>query len=117
MNRKERRAAQKRGAPVDMPMAATLAAAFRAHQAGDRSEAERLYRDVLAVEPSHAAAMHLLGVLRHQSGYTDDAVSLIKQAIAIEPRNADFRYNLGSILQQLGNPADAIAQFEQAVAL
>ena len=37
------------------PMAAMLADAFRAHQAGHRSDAERLYRDVLSAEPRNAA--------------------------------------------------------------
>jgi Flp pilus assembly protein TadD len=87
MNRKERRAAQKRGGPTLSPMAQTLASAFHTHQAGHRSEAERLYRDVLAVEPRNAPALHLLGALLHQSGRTDEAISLIHQAIAIEPRN------------------------------
>ncbi len=98
-------------------MAQTLASAFRAHQAGHRSEAERLYRDVLAVEPRNAPALHLLGALLHQSGRTDEAISLIHQAIAIEPRNPDYHYNLGSILQSAGRMPEAIAQLEKAIAL
>jgi Flp pilus assembly protein TadD len=98
-------------------MAPTLASAFRAHQAGHRSEAERLYRDVLAVEPRNAPALHLLGALLHQSGRTDEAISLIHQAIAIEPRNPDYHYNLGSILQSAGRIPEAIAQLEKATAL
>jgi Flp pilus assembly protein TadD len=97
MNRKERRAAQKRGHPAASPVAATLASAFRAHQAGHRADAERLYRDVLMTEPSNAAALHLLGVLLHQSGRTGEGLSLIGQAVAIEPLNADYQYNFGSI--------------------
>jgi tetratricopeptide (TPR) repeat protein len=117
MNRKERRAAQKRGGPTLSPMAQTLATAFHAHQAGHRSEAERLYRDVLAIEPRNAPALHLLGALLHQSGRTDEAISLMHQAIAIEPRNPDYHYNLGSILQSAGRMSEAIAQLENAVAL
>ena len=117
MNRKERRAAQKRGGPAMTPMAATLAQAFRAHQTGYRSEAERLYRDVLAVEPRNAAALHLLGALMHQSGRTDEAVSLMRQAIAIEPRNPDYHYNLGSALVAAGRMTDAIEPLSKAIAL
>jgi tetratricopeptide (TPR) repeat protein len=117
MNRKERRAAQKRGGPTSSPMTQTLAAAFRAHQAGHRVEAERSYRDVLAVEPRNSAALHLLGALLHQSGRTDEAISLIHQAIAIEPRNPDYHYNLGTILLSTGRAAEAVEQLKKAVAL
>lgn len=117
MNRKERRAAQKRGAPTMSPMAAMLADAFRAHQAGHRSDAERLYRDVLSAEPRNAAAMHLLGALMHQSGRSEEAISLIQQAIAIEPQDPDYRYNLGCILLAADRAAEAIPHLEKAVAL
>ena len=117
MNRKERRAAQKRGGPATSPMAATLASAFRAHQAGHRADAERLYRDVLMAEPRNAAALHLLGVLMHQSGRTDEGISLIGQAVAIEPRNPDFQYNLGSILLSTGRSNDAGAHLLKAIEL
>src|SRR5690242_19716512 len=117
MNRKERRAAQKRGEPSLSPMAATLAKAFQAHQAGHRSDAERLYRDVLSVEPRNAAALHLLGALLHQNGRTDEGISLIQQAIAIEPNDADYRYNLGHILHSAGRIEDAILHLEKATTL
>jgi Flp pilus assembly protein TadD/2-polyprenyl-3-methyl-5-hydroxy-6-metoxy-1,4-benzoquinol methylase len=117
MNRKERRAAQKRSGPTMSPMAAALADAFRAHQAGHRSDAERLYRDVLSAEPRNAAAMHLLGALMHQSGRSEEAISLIQQAIAIDPRDPDYRYNLGCILLAAGKPEEAIQHLEKAIAL
>ena len=117
MNRKERRAAQKRGGPVASPMAATLASAFRAHQAGHRADAERLYRDVLMAEPRNAAALHLLGVLLYQGGRTDDGLSLIAQAVAIEPLNADYQYNFGSILASAGRLDEAAAHLQKALIL
>ena len=117
MNRKERRAAQNRGGPALSPMAQTLAAAFHAHQAGHRNDAERLYRDVLGSEPRNHAALHLFGVLMHQSGKSDEALSLIGQAIAFAPRNPDYHYNLGMVLQAVDRQADAIAAFDKAIAL
>ena len=117
MNRKERRAAQKTAGPSLTPMAATLASAFRAHQAGHRSDAERLYRDVLAVEPRNAAALHLLGALMHQAGRSDEAISLMRQAIAIEPPNPDYQYNLGSVLNATGRMTEAIEHLSKAIAL
>ena len=117
MNRKDRRAAEKRGGPATSPTAPTLASAFHAHQAGHRAEAERMYRDVLAIEPRNAAALHLLGALAHQSGRSAEAVSLMSQAVAIDPRNADYHYNLGSTLQSTGRLPEAAAHYEKAIAL
>lgn len=117
MNRKERRAAKKTLSPAITPMAATLAQAFRAHQAGHRSDAERLYRDVLAMEARNHTALHLLGALMHQSGRSDEAVSLIRQAIAIDPHNADYHYNLGSALNAAGRTTEAIEPLSKATAL
>jgi Tfp pilus assembly protein PilF/SAM-dependent methyltransferase len=117
MNRKGRRAAKKMAGPAITPMAATLAQAFHAHQAGHRSDAERLYRDVLAIEPRNHGALHLLGALMHQSGRSEEAVSLIRQAIAIDPRNPDYHYNLGFTLNASGRMAEAIEPLSKAIAL
>ncbi len=53
------------------------------HQAGRLEEAETLYREVLAREPEHPDALHLLGVIAHQSGEQEKAVTLIGQAIGV----------------------------------
>ena len=51
------------------------------HHAGRLSEAEACYRRVLAAQPEHADALHLLGVISHQVRRSDEAVTLIGQAI------------------------------------
>lgn len=117
MNRRERRAARRAGGPAVTPMAATLAQAFRAHQVGQRSDAERLYRDVLSAEPRNAAALHLLGALLYQTGRSDEAISTMRQAIAIEPRNSDYHYNLGCVLHSADRTTEAIESLTKAIAL
>ena len=47
-----------------------LAIAVQHHQAGRLQAAEQIYRQILAVEPNHADAIHLLGVIAHQVGST-----------------------------------------------
>ena len=45
-----------------------LAAAFAHHEAGRLDAACDLYRQILALEPAHAEAWHLLGVANFQRG-------------------------------------------------
>ena len=52
-----------------------LAIATQHHQRGRLQAAEQIYRQILQVEPNHADALHLLGVIAAQVG---------KQALAVE---------------------------------
>ena len=60
-----------------------LAAALQHHQAGRLSEAEAIYRGVLAQEPANVDALHLLGVLARQSRQPGQAEELIRRAIGL----------------------------------
>ena len=61
-----------------------LAIAIQHHQAGRLQAAEQIYRQILALEPNHADACHLLGVIAHQAGKHEIAVEYIGRAIASE---------------------------------
>ena len=87
------------------------------HQAGRLAEAEALYRQIVAVEPRHADALHLLGVLAHQAGRGDLAVDLIRQAIAVAPQVPGYHYNLGLVLTAQGRLDEAIAACRRALEL
>ncbi|MGA2257874.1 MAG: tetratricopeptide repeat protein [Thermoguttaceae bacterium] len=50
-----------------------LAIAIQHHQAGRLQAAEQIYRQILAVEPNHANAVYLLGVIASQVGNMDEA--------------------------------------------
>ncbi len=91
--------------------------ALQHHRSGRLPEAEALYRQVLAVEPRHANALHLLGVIAHQAGRNDVAVDLIRQAIAIHPNYPEAHLNLGVALYENRQLPEAIAACRQAVAL
>ena len=77
-----------------------LAIAVRHHQAGELPRAERIYRQILSVNPNHADALHLLGMIASQVGNQDVAIDLIRRATRIEPRNAAYFSNLGSVAQE-----------------
>jgi len=87
------------------------------HQAGRLAEAEPLYRQILAVQPSHADALHFLGVLAHQVGRSDVAAEMIPKAIALCPGNPAAHSNLGDVYRKLGRRGEAIASFRTAIRL
>ena len=94
---------------------ALLDTAFRHHQAGQLSDAEALYRKVLAADPRNANALHLLGLIAQQVGRNDIACDLIGQAIAIDGTAAAFHSNLAIALKDLGRFEEAIAACNAAL--
>ena len=92
MNRKQRRAARSTGgssARADAG-AAQLAAnlfdtAVKHHQAGALTDAERCYRQLLAVSPGHAEAHSRLGAVLMRQGKPADAIGQIERALALKP--------------------------------
>jgi tetratricopeptide (TPR) repeat protein len=100
-----------------MPVADLFALAQRNHRSGELAGAEALYRQILGADPSHAGALHLLGLLSHQTGRHQDALGLIRQAIQIKPNVADFHFNLGIALVVSDDYAAAAECFRHALRL
>jgi protein O-GlcNAc transferase len=92
-------------------------AAIRIHQAGGIADAEAAYRRILAVDPRHADATHMLGIVAHQSGRPAEAVEWIGWAILIDPSKAGFHNNLGNALQAMGKFEEAVNAYRDAVGL
>jgi Flp pilus assembly protein TadD/SAM-dependent methyltransferase len=87
------------------------------HNAGRLGEAERLYRDSLALDPHHADSLNCLGILAQQCGRGETALDLIGRALAINEREPQYHYNLALVLASLGRLDEAIAHNRRAVAL
>ncbi len=94
-----------------------LANGLAHHRAGRLGEAAQCYERVLATDPRHADALHLLGVVHHQLGKHAMAVDLIRRAVAASPRNAAFHSNLGEALRATGDLEAAIKSYRRALAL
>jgi predicted TPR repeat methyltransferase len=105
-----------------------LTVAVRRHEAGDLAAAELLYREVLARDPAHPDALHLLGLIAqaagdsmkaglHKNNLYMRAAANIRQAIALRPGEAVFHYNLANVLRDAGQLDDAIASYRTALAL
>jgi Flp pilus assembly protein TadD len=101
----------------DLPMtsiAEILQFAAGAHQAGSFQQAEAAYRHVLAAEPDHPQALHLLGVLFHQTGRSGPAEQLIRRSLALAPNSAEIHNNFGKLLRDTQRPQEAAASFRNA---
>jgi len=60
------------------------------------SDAERMFRDVIASDPKHAGALNYLGYMLADHGQKlDEAVTLIQRALAEEPDNPSYLDSLG----------------------
>src|ERR1700682_964282 len=79
-------------------IAERFAVALSHHQAGRLAEAERLYRQICAVDPNHVDSLHFLGVLAGQVGRNDIAIDQIGRALALRPDYAEALCNMGSVL-------------------
>ena len=92
-----------------------LAIAMEQHQAGRLAAAEEIYRRILAAEPNHAHALHLLGVTAHQRGEHETAIDYItKLDVSVTPLTAfDAAYTTkgGFRIAALGTRRTGVIQF------
>jgi len=91
-----------------------LTQARAAHDRGALIDAERGYHDLLRIDPEHAEAWHLLGVLHFQRGQTKEADALMRRSIASMP-SALALTNHASVLTVLGRLNEALACLDRAL--
>ena len=99
------------------PSATLMQQAIARHQAGRLGDAETLYRQVLARDPGHADALHLLGLTVASGGQTEAAVALIEQALARNPAMPQALFNLAGLRRRQGAPEAARTHYERALRL
>jgi tetratricopeptide (TPR) repeat protein len=94
-----------------------LRSAVSHHRAGRRLQAQRLYVEVLRLQPQHPEALHHLGVLALQSGEVQAAAALIRRAVASPAAPAAWRSNLAVALKSAGRADEALACYDRAIEL
>lgn len=94
-----------------------LQRAINHHQAGELQQAAELYQQILASQPEHADANHLLGLIAHQCGNHEAAMQLVSKAATINPSNHIYLCNLGIIKIALQQWDDAITLLQGAIRL
>ena len=83
--------------------------AARLHTGGRPTDAEQIYRQILAADPGHADSRHMLGVLALQAGHAATALDLFDGAIAAKPLASLYHTHRAHALLALGRPAEAVA--------
>src|SRR5436189_3456511 len=94
-----------------------LAIAVHHYQAGRLQAAEQIYRQILAVDPDHVDALHLLGLTASRLGRQEVAAEYIGRAIALKGSEAVFHSNLGAVLKAQGKLEEAVACCRRALKL
>lgn len=92
-----------------------LKSAISHYQAKRLAPAELLCRQILAVQPDRADALHLLGVLAVHAGRPDTGIELIQRAIRSCKTNEYYHNNLGNALRASGRLDEAIAAYGAAI--
>jgi len=102
--------------PMEMaPVSETLRTAVEHHRAGRLADAAELYERIVRVDPRHADAFHLLGVVAHQCGDFGRAAHCIRRAIEANNSFAPYHNNLGAAYRALGRVDEAIASYQEAL--
>jgi len=94
-----------------------LQRAIASQRQGSAEAAAALYEQILALEPRHAPALHLLGSLRLEQGLSDRACELLARSIEANPTVAMAHTDYGNALCTAGRPAEALAEFDSAINL
>jgi tetratricopeptide (TPR) repeat protein len=115
MNRRDRRAHKKTDAGELTP-AAQCEAGHRLLQSGQSLEAQLCCQKLLASDPNHADALHLMGLIAFRAGQYDHALEWTARAIAQEPK-PDYIASLATTLLKQGRREEALKAFDKAVQL
>jgi Tfp pilus assembly protein PilF len=102
-------------APGDLGVLHALAAVYTRDRQLD--EAERVYRELLALNPADATALNSLGyLLADQKKGLPEAVELVQRALAGDPDNPSYLDTLGWAYVQQGKTDEGRVVLERAAA-
>lgn len=79
----------------------TYTLALQNHKKNNLKLAEKLYKEILNIDPNHFQSIFLLGTLSVQTKNLDVAKKLLKKAIQINSNHAAAHNNLGNVLIEL----------------
>ena len=89
--------------------------ATKNHASNNIEVAQKLYKEVLKINPNYAPAHNNLGVVFKTLGETHKAKDCYEKSIEIDPSYADAYCNLGMIFKELEENQKAIDYYEKAI--
>jgi len=84
-------------------------------QQGMLPQAEQSCRTVLAEQPSHGAALHLLGLVYLHAGLTEAAIEMLDMAVRVDGRQAAWHANLAVALKRRAEELSAAVEAQDAL--
>jgi SAM-dependent methyltransferase/thioredoxin-like negative regulator of GroEL len=94
-----------------------LKRAIRMHETGAVTQAERIYREILATDRNVADAWNMLAVALCQQQHLDEAAEAAKRATGLRPNIAPYWLTRGNITVEQGNDREAQSSFRRAIKL
>ena len=98
-------------------VAEMFALAARVHAEGNLALAEQYARSVLRDDPSHADALHMIGIIAWRAGKVGEALEHLQRSVATGGAHADTWKNLADMQVAAGNLHAGVANYEQALRL
>jgi len=87
------------------------------HQKGQLKKAQKIYEEILALQPKHFDALQVYGALALQTNQYDKAVVLLSESIEINSYQSAVFFNLALALEKLKKNDAAIENYYKAINL
>ena len=91
--------------------------AIKFHKSGDLDKAEKIYQNIINIEPKNFQAKHFLGIIFFSKKKYHEAIRLIEDSIIISPENFSAYNNLGNIFKELKKFDEAINFYKKAISI
>lgn len=92
-------------------------AALDTFRQGDLRAAHQHCLEVLQVDPNHADAWFLCGVIAAHNGLKEKSLEILRNAVRLAPDKAEYRAELGKQLLASRQPEAALSEAEHALSL
>src|SRR5258708_25210135 len=96
-------------------VATWLAEAMKQHQAGHLAAAERIYNNILRLDPRHGDALQFLGLIALSPRDAVGAIERLRQALHINPPSGLYHFHLVPAPSQPGARAEAGQPYRTAI--
>lgn len=102
---------------VEKSLDELLSEGFAFQQAGEIELAKACYETVIAGQPTHVQALHLLGILHALTKNFPLAIDLFSRAIERDPDDAQILFNRANVYYEKGQIAQSLDDLELALSL